>query len=344
MCDLRTIAPPLLAWYGENRRCLPWREDVSPYRTWVSEIMLQQTRVQAVLPYFERFMTAAPSVAALAALPETQLMALWQGLGYYSRARNLQRAARQIMERHGGQIPESYEELTALAGIGDYTAGAILSIAYGQSVPAVDGNVLRIAARLTGDGGNVLEDPVRKRLRAKMAEALPETRAGDFNQALMDLGTLVCLPKAPRCEVCPLAELCTARREHLQNALPVRQKKSKRRVEKRTVLLLEKDGAVALRRRGGEGLLAGLWELPNGEGVWDEGQVAAYLGARGLTPLAWHERCEDKHVFTHITWEMTVYHLTVMGEGEADWVWCPPERRQSYPMPTAFAKLEKQKR
>ena len=173
---LNQITSPLLAWYDANRRALPWREEVSPYRTWVSEIMLQQTRVQAVLPYFQRFMEAAPDAAALAALPEQRLMALWQGLGYYSRARNLQRAAVVLAEQYGGALPCTYEELRALPGIGDYTAGAILSIAYGQAVPAVDGNVLRIAARLTGYEGNVLDGETRKIVREWMAEVVPADR------------------------------------------------------------------------------------------------------------------------------------------------------------------------
>ena len=199
LTNLQKLPAPLLAWYDENRRVLPWRERVSPYCTWVSEIMLQQTRVQAVLPYFQRFMEAAPDVAALAALPEERLLRLWQGLGYYSRARNLKRAAQTVMEDCGGVFPDSYEGLRKLAGIGDYTAGAILSIAFGQAVPAVDGNVLRVAARLTGDGGNVLEPKVRAAYRQAMADIMPYDRPGDFNQALMDLGAAVCLPGESPC-------------------------------------------------------------------------------------------------------------------------------------------------
>lgn len=339
MCNTGKIAPLLLAWYDAHCRVLPWREDVSPYRTWVSEIMLQQTRVQAVVPYFQRFMAAAPEVSDLAALPEERLLALWQGLGYYSRARNLHRAAKEIVAKYDGRVPDDYGALLSLAGIGDYTAGAILSIAYGQRVPAVDGNVLRIAARLTGRADNVLEPSVRSSFRDWIAAALPETRAGDFNQALMDLGAMVCLPKAPDCEHCPLSPLCTARREHRQNALPVREKKSQRRTEQRTVLLLEKGGEIALRKRPDSGLLAGLWELPNVEGALSETQVAALLAQHRLSPAQWHERREAKHIFTHLTWEMTVYRLTVTGEGAPDWTWCAPADRGQYPMATAFSKL-----
>ena len=210
--QLKALPPPLLAWYDQNRRVLPWREEVSPYRTWVSEIMLQQTRVTAVLPYFARFMEALPTVEALAAADEQQLMALWQGLGYYSRARNLQKAARVIVEEHGGVFPDTYEGLTALPGVGDYTAGAIASIAFGRPVPAVDGNVLRLAARLAGHDGNVLEPKVRALFRRWMAEVIPHDRPGAFNQALMDLGAMVCLPNGePLCGDCPARDFCAAR-------------------------------------------------------------------------------------------------------------------------------------
>ena len=336
---LNQIASPLLAWYDEYRRVLPWREEVSPYRTWVSEIMLQQTRVQAVLPYFQRFMEAAPDVTALATLPEQRLMALWQGLGYYSRARNLQRAAAVLTERYGGALPCSYGALRALPGIGDYTAGAILSIAYGQAVPAVDGNVLRIASRLTGYEGNVLDGETRKAVREWMAEVMPTDRPGDFNQALMDLGAAVCLPGGPLCESCPLAGLCTACREGRQASLPVRVKKAGKRREARTVFLLEREGRTALRRRPESGLLAGLWEYPNGLGTLTETEAARQLAEWGLVPLEWRERFQAKHVFTHIVWEMTVYRLAVSGDGPAGWAWCDPAERGAYPMPTAFGKL-----
>ena len=210
--QLKALPPPLLAWYDANRRVLPWREEVSPYRTWVSEIMLQQTRVTAVLPYFARFMEALPTVEALAAADEQLLMALWQGLGYYSRARNLQKAAQAIVNEHGGVFPDTYEGLTALPGVGDYTAGAIASIAFGQAVPAVDGNVLRLAARLSGHDGNVLEPKVRTLFRQWMAEVIPHDRPGAFNQALMDLGAMICLPNGePLCGDCPARDFCAAR-------------------------------------------------------------------------------------------------------------------------------------
>ena len=340
---LARLPAVLLPWYDENRRVLPWREEVTPYRTWVSEVMLQQTRVQAALPYFLRFMEAAPDIPALAALPEEQLMRLWQGLGYYSRARSLQKAARQVVEQYGGCLPQTYSELTALPGIGDYTAGAILSIAFGQPVPAVDGNVLRIAARLTGCGDNVLLPQTRQRFRDALAAIMPPHRPGDFNQALMDLGAMVCLPNgAPLCEQCPARTFCTACEKGLQRQLPVREKKTARRVEQRTVFLLRRDGAAALRQRPATGLLAGLWEFPNVPGALTERQAAEQLAEWGIIPHRWGKSFTEKHVFTHITWEMTVFTITVQGAGPPEWVWCPDEEREKYPIPTAFGKLEKE--
>ena len=340
--QLKSLPPPLLAWYDANRRRLPWREEVSPYRTWVSEIMLQQTRVAAVLPYFARFMDALPTVAALAAADERQLMALWQGLGYYSRARNLQKAARIITGEHGGVFPDTYEALTALPGVGDYTAGAIASIAFGRPVPAVDGNVLRLAARLSGYDGNVLEPKVRALIRQWMAEVIPHGRPGAFNQALMDLGAMICLPNAePLCTQCPARDFCAAREKGLQRQLPVREKKAGRRTEQLTVFLLRRGNAAAVRQRPGKGLLAGLWEFPNVPGALTEPQAAAQLAQWSLTPHLWGKRFEEKHVFTHITWEMTVFCMDVTGDGPAGWVWRTEEEREKFPMPTAFGKLER---
>ena len=339
--QLKALPAPLLAWYDGNRRRLPWREEVSAYRTWVSEIMLQQTRVTAVLPYFDRFMAAFPTVEALAAAPEAELMALWQGLGYYSRARNLQKAAQVIMTQYGGVFPDRYETLIRLPGVGDYTAGAIASIAFGQSVPAVDGNVLRLAARITGCDDNVLEPKTRAVFRRWMAEIMPPDRPGAFNQTLMDLGAMVCLPNGqPLCGDCPACGFCAAREQGLQRRLPVREKKSARRVEPRTVFLLHQGDAVAVRQRPDKGLLAGLWEFPNVPGTLTEQQAAAQLAQWGVTPHQWGKCFADKHVFTHITWEMTVFRLDVQGNGPHDWVWRRPEERQRCPMPTAFGKLE----
>ncbi len=264
MDELTRLPIPLLQWYHENARTLPWRSDPTPYHVWVSEIMLQQTRVAAVLEYYRRFMEALPTVADLAAVEEDRLLKLWQGLGYYNRARNLQKAARQVMEDFGGAFPDTYETLLGLAGVGEYTAGAIASIAFGQPVPAVDGNVLRVVSRLTGDGSDMTKPDTKRRMWADLKTVIPVRAPGDFNQAMMDLGATVCLPNgAPLCEKCPAAAFCKARLEGRTGELPYKPPKKARRVEERVVFLLFHEGKVALRQRPKGGLLGGLWEYPN---------------------------------------------------------------------------------
>ena len=236
MEPLELLPIPLLQWYRENARVLPWRSDPTPYHVWISEIMLQQTRVAAVLDYYRRFLAELPTVADLAAVEEDRLMKLWQGLGYYNRARNLQKAARQIMEDHGGVFPDTYEAIHALSGIGDYTAGAISSIAFGIPEPAVDGNVLRVVARITGDDGDIMKPDTKARMGAALKRVMPVDAPGDFNQALMELGATVCLPNgAPLCDQCPAKEFCVARLTERTGELPVKAAKKARRVEERTV-------------------------------------------------------------------------------------------------------------
>ena len=331
----------LLEWYDAHRRSLPWRDEVSPYRTWVSEIMLQQTRVAAVLPYFDRFMTAFPTVEALAEADTEQLLKLWEGLGYYSRARNLQRAAKLIAEK--GEFPHTYEEVLALPGIGDYTAGAILSIAFGQAVPAVDGNVLRVLSRVTGSDDNILEDKTRKHFRALTAQLIPQDRPGAFNQAMMDLGATVCLPGGePLCSQCPLQGLCAARAQGRQKELPVRISKTRRRTEEKTVFLLLRSGEAALRQRPDTGLLAGLWEYPHVEGQLDESAAAAQLAQWGIVPRRWVKQVKFHHIFTHIRWEMTGYVVEVSGSGPADWLWADEAERTRRAVPSAFEGLTRE--
>ena len=261
MTPLEQLPIPLLEWYRDNARTLPWREDPTAYHVWVSEIMLQQTRVAAVLGYYQRFLEAAPDVAALAALPQDRLMKLWQGLGYYNRARNLQAAARQILDEHGGVFPSDYASVRALKGVGDYTAGAICSIAFGQPRAAVDGNVLRVVTRLTGDEGDIAAPATKRRIAQALEQVIPLQAPGRFTQAMMDLGATVCLPNgAPLCQRCPAQDFCVARRDGRTGELPVKAAKKARRVEARTVWLIFHRGAVALRRRPDRGLLAGLWE------------------------------------------------------------------------------------
>ena len=339
---LERAVVPLLQWYQENARVLPWRSEPSPYRVWVSEIMLQQTRVAAVIGYFERFMAALPTIQALAQVPEDQLMKLWQGLGYYSRARNLQKAARQIVERHGGAMPADYDAIRALAGVGDYTAGAIASIAFGIPVPAVDGNVLRVLARILGDSRDISRQDTKKAARALLLRVIPRDCPGQFNQALMELGAMVCLPNgAPQCERCPVRALCTARREDKTALLPVKAPKKGRRIEERTVYLIFHSGKVALRRRAGRGLLAGLWEYPN-----ELAERRDALAAWHILPLQQEAAGTGKHIFSHIEWHMNAVAVTAAGPELPDgWVWAGTrELAQVYAIPNAFQRFQPQVR
>lgn len=334
MEQLNKLPIPLLEWFRDNARRLPWRDDPTPYHVWVSEVMLQQTRVAAVLDYYRRFMDAVPDIAALAALEEDHLMKLWQGLGYYSRARNLQAAARQIMDQHGGVFPRQYEQVRALKGVGDYTAGAICSIAFGQPVPAVDGNVLRVVARLTGDDGDITTSAMKKKVAGWLAPIIPVNSAGAFTQAMMELGATVCLPNgAPLCEQCPSREFCVARLEERMGELPVKAPRKSRRVERRTVWLLFCQGRVALRRRSDRGLLARLWEYPNVEG---EGELPP--GEWGLSVCHTRFGSMAKHIFTHVEWELTGRMAWVEHEALPEgWVWADLEELQrKYAIPGAF--------
>ena len=338
MKELEQLPIPLLTWYREHARVLPWRSDPTPYHVWLSEIMLQQTRVAAVMEYYRRFLAALPTVADLAAVEEDQLMKLWQGLGYYNRARNLQKAARQVMEDWGGQFPRTYKDLRTLAGVGDYTAGAIASIAFGEDVPAVDGNVLRVVTRITGDTGDITRADTKERIRAALADILPRGMAGEFNQAMMDLGATVCLPNgAPLCGQCPAEGFCTAHREERTGELPVKAAKRPRRVEERTVFLLFHGGRVALRRRGEKGLLAGLWEYPN-----EFSPASDALAAWGIEPAAEEFGGTGKHIFTHIEWHMTARLIETKGEALPEgWVWAGREElRREYAVPNAFQSFQ----
>ena len=335
---MENFSRPLVDWYKKEARPLPWREEPTPYRVWVSEIMLQQTRIEAAREYFNRFTRAFPTVEALAAAELDDVLKLWEGLGYYSRARNLHKCARTVCETYGGVFPPDAAALRALPGIGDYTAGAILSIAFGLPVPAVDGNVLRIASRITGWDRDV--QSTKKEITRWMTEVVPSDRPGAFNQALMDLGSALCLPAAPRCPDCPLRGLCTAEREGSQARIPVRAPKKDKRPEEKTVFLLRRpDGAVALGQRPKTGLLAGLWEYPNVPGLLTETQAARQLAAWGLTPLHWEESWQAVHLFTHVRWQMQGYAVLVSGEGDLSWY--SEEQRRQKAIPSAFEKANR---
>ena len=342
---LSAISKPLLLWYDRNKRILPWREEPTPYKVWVSEIMLQQTRVEAVKPYFERFMSALPDIEALADAPEEELLKLWEGLGYYNRVRNLNQAARQIKTQFGGKMPDTYDELLKLKGIGSYTAGAIASIAYGRTVPAVDGNVLRVVSRIRQDGRLITDSKVKAAVERDLAEVIPEDRPGDFNQAMMELGACVCIPNGePLCEKCPLAELCMAHQAGRETEYPRRAQKKPRRIEERTVLIIRDENKAAIRRRNDKGLLAGMYELPSLPGFRTAEEVKDYLAAGGIKVLRIQPLEDAKHIFTHREWHMRGFMVRVdelehglPGEEVRDWLYIEPEEtRERYPIPSAF--------
>lgn len=310
--NLREITAPLVNWYRENKRILPWRDKNNAYYTWVSEIMLQQTRVEAVKPYFLRFISELPDIQALAACSEKKLMKLWEGLGYYNRVRNMQTAAQTVVEEYGGRLPESYEKLLALKGIGSYTAGAIASIAYQIPVPAVDGNVLRVISRITESREDIMKQSVRKKMEQQLLEIMPLDCPGDFNQALMELGAVVCVPNGPaKCSQCPVQKLCQASLHGTEEELPVKAKKKARRIEDRTVLVIQDGERTAIQKRPSKGLLAGLYELPNEKGRLSREEALELVEKMELEPLYIEELEPAKHIFSHIEWRMTGYRIRV---------------------------------
>ncbi len=338
---LEEIVVPLLEWYDKQKRTLPWRSRPTPYRVWVSEIMLQQTRVEAVKPYFARFMKALPTVKKLAACPEDELLKLWEGLGYYNRVRNMQKAAQILVKENKGELPAQFEELLKLPGIGKYTAGAISSIAFGIPVPAVDGNVLRVITRINADERDIGKDSVKQSIAGEIQEIIPMRRAGDFNQALIELGAIVCVPNGPaKCGECPVASLCKARKQDRIDEFPKKAPKKARTVEEKTVLLIKDGEKLAIAKRPSKGLLAGLYELPNMEGALTEDEVLETVRSYGLAPL-FIQRLEDsKHIFTHREWHMRGYAIRVEELEQEPEGMLFVEREtveREYPIPSAFA-------
>lgn len=328
--ELKPIVEPLLAWYKANKRDLPWRHDPTPYRVWISEIMLQQTRVDPVIPYYLRFMESIPDVETLAALPEDELMKLWEGLGYYSRARNLQKAAKEIVKEKC--FPLNFEEWRALPGIGDYTAGAICSIALGLPTPAVDGNVLRVLSRIIGSYEDIALPVVKKVFTEALRSVYPTDDTSAFTQGLMELGAIVCLPNgAPLCDRCPLQELCVAKRNRLTDVIPVKSAKKQRKIEKRTVLILRCEEKIALQRRPSKGLLANLWEFPNIFSHLDEAVITDTFSPLNMVALP-----ASTHIFTHIEWQMIGYELQVPNfDDNYEWVTIEDALHQKA-IPSAF--------
>ena len=311
----------LLNWYQGAKRDLPWRRTKDPYRIWLSEIMLQQTRVVAVIPYYKRFIAELPSVHDLAEVDDDRMMKLWQGLGYYSRARNLKNAAKTIVEKHGGKLPKSYETLLSLPGIGPYTAAAIASIAFGERVPAVDGNVLRVMSRLNDDERDIMDPHTKTAVSSELKEDMPED-AGMFNQAMMELGATVCVPNgAPLCEKCPLAEKCLAKQNGTIGLRPVKTKKAKREKDQMTIFVLRNGDRFLIRKRPAKGLLAGLYELPNTSGCMEPEKAAVFLSGLGVRPVGPIARYDRVHIFTHREWHMRVYATDIADVDPKEYVW-----------------------
>lgn len=364
--------PYLLHWYEYNRRILPWREDPTPYHVWVSEIMLQQTRVEAVKGYYDRFLACLPDVSALAEAEEEELLKLWEGLGYYNRVRNMQKAAKILVEQYGGEMPADYEAIRALPGIGDYTAGAISSIAFGLPYPAVDGNVLRVMSRITCSEEDIAKESTKQKLKQDLTMIMP-SESGDFNQSLMELGATICIPNGkPLCEQCPVMHLCKAFREGRETELPVKSGKKERRIEHRAVFLVSCGDRTLLHRRPEKGLLAGLWEFPNvtvgkkpGARYGTQKQVTETLtetlkelplGEKGAVPK---KGKKAKHIFSHVEWHMEGIVIETEKEAESasvqtqlaeavsrlteetfrteDWVFATKKQmKETYPIPSAF--------
>ncbi len=326
----------LLPWYRENARTLPWRADREPYHVWLSETMLQQTRAEVVCGYYTRFLSALPDIRALAEAEEELLYKLWEGLGYYSRVRNLQKAAKYIQSEYGGSFPERFEEIRALPGVGPYTAGAIASICFGQPRAAVDGNVLRVVSRLTENAAPIDLSGTRTGIAEKLECIYPADAAGDFTQALMELGATVCTPRAPQCISCPVRDICLARSHDRALSFPVRRPKRPRRLEGKTVFLLECEGRLALCRRTEPGVLNGMWQLPNLPGHLTDEEALKKADEWGLQPVELVMRRERSHVFTHICWQMCCYTIRCRCPVDA-FVWCTAEELQeSYALPSAF--------
>ncbi len=334
----------LLPWYEEHKRELPWRQTKEPYRIWLSEIMLQQTRVEAVKGYYARFLDALPTVEALANCNDDALHKLWEGLGYYSRVRNLKKAAQVIMQQHGGIFPREHSQVLALPGIGDYTAGAVCSICYDDPTPAVDGNVLRLVSRLTDDPSPIDLPATKKKVTEALAEIYP-AEAGTFTQALMELGATLCGPnRAPDCENCPCRSFCLGCKNGTAQSLPVKAPKKEKRQEDRTVFILSCDGCYALEKRPNKGLLAGLWQFPNISGHFPTKKLLEEVEKMGLRPKDIHKEVSRKHIFTHIQWNMKGIYLEVAERsGTFQWLSADEINAQAA-LPTAFRQFWEEER
>ena len=333
--DLEKIVKPIVTWYQKNKRTLPWRKEQNPYYIWISEIMLQQTRIEAVKVYYERFIKQIPNIETLANVEEEKLLKLWEGLGYYSRARNLKKAAIKMCEQYDSQMPKTFKELVKMPGIGEYTAGAIASIAYNEKVPAVDGNVLRVISRIKASTKDILLLSTKKEVGLELKDKMPK-EAGDFNEGLMELGERICIPNGePLCKECPIKKWCKAYQKGMTNQIPVRIKKKSRKKEIRWIFIIQCGDKVALRKRPSKGLLAGMYEFPN---VLQQENTnpEKVLKDWNLIVVKQEELGEEKHIFSHIEWNMKGWRIQVKQQNnEFEWV-KKEEILQKYAIPEAF--------
>ena len=342
---MKTLSEKILLYYREHRRVLPWRENPLPYFVWISEIMLQQTRVETVIPYFERFIRTFPTIEALANADEEILLKLWEGLGYYSRARNLHRAAAILVEQYEGKLPDSKKELMKLPGIGAYTAGAIASISFGKRETAVDGNLIRVGSRLSAYSGSTSSAEGRRVMDDFWQHLLPEQNAGDFNQAIMDIGATICLPNGePLCSFCPINEFCKAYAQGNPTDYPTKKEKKTRRIENKTVFILRCENRLLLEKRAEGGLLGGLLQFPMCDGHLSEQEALDYWRAKSFVPIRIHENVQAKHIFSHIEWRMISWEIVVdpfivMEDGD---LWIDCAKLDQITLPTAFRAWRKQ--
>lgn len=335
--DKNQFRNSLLSWYDQSKRILPWRDNPNPYHVWVSEIMLQQTRVETVIPFFNRFIKELPTIKELSEVDDDLLNKLWEGLGYYSRARNLKKAALKVVQEFNGVLPSNQKDLESLSGIGPYTSGAILSIAFNQKYTAVDGNVLRVFARLLAIKENIKNPSIKKQISSVVSDLLPSDRIGDFNQGLMEIGAKICLPNGkPKCFSCPLNNQCVAFKENLTDTIPIKQIKKKRKKVFKQVLLFECDGRYGIEKRSENGLLGGLYQFPNNEELYSLDELVGKFDPLEIIRLE-----KSKHIFTHLEWNIESY-LVRLEKQLPNLTWATfSEITEIYSIPTAFKVCKK---
>lgn len=339
------IQQHLLDWFNKNKRDLPWRKTKDAYKIWVSEIMLQQTRVDTVIEYYNKFIERFPTVNALAAAEEEEVLKYWQGLGYYSRARNLHKGAKRICEQDGfgGKFPDSMEDIMTIPGIGSYTAGAVLSIAFNLPYPAVDGNVLRVFSRVFLIKQDIVQPQTIKDIQQKVKSCIPAAHASDFTEALMELGALICTPASPACLACPLFQYCKAREEGVQEELPVKSKKTKPRRVHRVVCLIQYENKILILKNPSNGLLGGLWKFPDqeGDGTNDAEAVKQILHTVNIPAEMICKLGTARHIFTHMDWDMHLYLCNASGKGDIqqEHQWVDGENIREYPLPKVYQKV-----